>query len=329
MDRLRSIEMLVRAVEAGTLTAAADAMHLSPAAVSRGVADLEAHLGTRLVQRSSRRLSLTEGGAQFVEQARRVLEAMSEAEAVATASLVHPRGTLRLNVPLTFGILHLAPLWPRFLAAYPDLELDVSLTDRVVDLLEEGFDLGVRISRLQDSSLVAKKLATTRMVLCAAPAYLERHGAPASPAELTRHACLSYTYLNSRDAWTLNSRGDGREHRIAVDCRMHANNGDTIRAAALAGAGIVLQPTFLVGADVAAGRLVEVLPEFESIRLGVYAVYPTRKHLPAKVRVLMDFLAGALGSDPDADPWDVARPSSRPAGARQRTAVSAPRRGRG
>lgn len=303
MDRLRSIDMFVRAVETGNLSRAAEALQLSPAAVSRGVAELEAHLGIRLLQRSSRRLALTEGGQAFYERAKQILQDLEEAEAVAAATTTQPTGTLKVNAPLTFGIRHLAPLWPRFVASYPAIRLDLSLSDQVVDVLEGGYDLVVRIARLQSTSLVARKLAATRMILCAAPAYLAEHGEPQSPAQLSRHRCLGYSYWTSHDEWEFTAPDGAERIRVRVDSPFRANNGDSLREAALAGVGIALQPSFLVGADVARGELVELLPGYRSLELGIYALMPTRKHLPTKVRVLVDFLIDAFGGAPERDPW--------------------------
>jgi DNA-binding transcriptional LysR family regulator len=305
VDRLREIEMFVRTVECGNLSRAAAEFGLSPAVASRGLAALEARLGTRLMHRSSRRLALTESGQIYYTRCKQLLEDLQEAEALATENTVKPRGTLRLNVPVSFGIHQLGPLWADFLARYPELRLSVSLNDRIVDLLDQGYDLGIRIARIADSTLVAKKLARTRMVCCAAPAYLERHGEPEAPEDLRRHTCLGYTHLNTRDEWVFHGRHDRAEKRIGISCVMHADNGDTIRHAALAGAGIVLQPSFIVGEDLKSGALVEILNQYRSIKLGVYAIYPTRKHVPLRVRLFVDYLLKAFGDDPEADPWDA------------------------
>ncbi|MBI4693148.1 MAG: LysR family transcriptional regulator [Gammaproteobacteria bacterium] len=305
MDRLRSIEMFVRTVECGNLSRAAAELGLSPAVASRGLADLESRLATRLMHRSSRRLALTESGQIYYTRCKQILEDLQEAEALATENTVKPRGTLRLNVPVSFGIHQLGPLWAEFLARYPELELAVSLNDRLVDLLDQGYDLGIRIARIADSTLIAKQLARTRMICCAAPAYLARRGEPRAPEELRDHTCLGYTHLNTRDEWVFHGRQDRAEHRVGIHCVMHADNGDTIRHAALAGAGLVLQPSFIVGEDLKAGTLVEILPEYRSMSLGIYAIYPTRKHVPVRVRLFVDYLLKAFGDDPEADPWDA------------------------
>ncbi|HET7776794.1 MAG TPA: substrate binding domain-containing protein, partial [Azospira sp.] len=207
-------------------------------------------------------------------------------------------GQLKVNAPLSFGVLHLAPLWGAFLATHPDVSLDVSLNDRVVDLVEEGFDLAVRITRLPDSSLVSRRLASTRILLCASPQYLAVHGTPQSLADLARHQFIGYSYAPAGDLLEL-SGPDGPES-ITLKPRFRANNGDTCRAAALDHQGIVFQPTFLVHRDLAEGRLVPVLPRYQPRELGIYAVYPSRKHLSGKVRALVNFLATAF----EQAPWE-------------------------
>jgi DNA-binding transcriptional LysR family regulator len=256
------------------------------------VADLEARLGTRLLHRTTRRLSLTPEGEVFHERCRQLLQGLEEAEAELSAHAGDAVGQLRINVPVTFGLLHLAPLWPAFLARHPKVLLDVTLADRVVDLVDEGYDLAVRIARLPASSLVSRQLSSTRLVLCASPEYLRRHGTPAHPSQIAQHAVIAYTLLATGEQWAF--EGPQGPVHVKVAPRMRTNSGDTCCAAAVAHQGIVLQPTFLVGPHLASGALVEILPEFRSIELGIYAVYPSRKHLTPKVRVLIDFLVAAF-----------------------------------
>jgi len=224
-----------------------------------------ASLGARLLNRTSRRLSLTETGKTLYDKALSILEDVAEAEAIASSAALQPRGRLRVNAPLSFGILHLAPLWPRFMTRYPDIELDISLVDRVVDLVEEGYDLAVRISRGGSPALVSRKLATARHLICASPDYVARHGAPESPEDLNRHACIAYTHSDSADEWRLLDDA-GKVHSVAVPNIMQTNNGDTARAAALAGLGIIRQPTFLIGEDLRQGRLVPLLSGLPHVR---------------------------------------------------------------
>jgi len=292
MDKFQEMRAFVAVVDAGSFVRAADALNLSKTAVSRLVGDLEERLGARLLQRTTRKLSLTAEGAVFHERCRQLLDGVAEAEAELSSQAGEAIGQLRLNVPVTFGLLHLAPLWPGFMALHPKVELDVTLSDRLVDLVDEGYDLAVRIARLQTSSLVSRQLTSTRLILCASPAYLQRHGTPAHPSELARHVVFAYSLLASGDQWTF--EGPDGPVSVKVAPRMRTNSGDTCCTAALQHQGIVLQPSFLVGAHLASGALVEILPQFRSHELGVYAVYPSRKHLTPKVRALIDFLVEAF-----------------------------------
>lgn len=292
MDRFQEMRAFVAVVDAGRFVRAAEALDLSKTAVSRLVGDLEARLGTRLLHRTTRKLSLTPEGEVFHERCRHLLEGVQEAEAELTAQTGEAIGQLRLNVPVTFGLLHLAPLWPAFMAMHPKVTLEVTLSDRLVDLVDEGYDLAVRIARLQVSSLVSRQLTSTRLILCASPEYLRRHGTPQHPSELARHAVIAYSLLSMGEQWEF--EGPDGPVSVKVSPRMRTNSGDTCCAAALQHQGIVLQPSFLVGPHLASGALVEILPRYRSIELGVYAVYPTRKHLTPRVRVLIDFLVEAF-----------------------------------
>lgn len=292
MDKFAEMSAFAAVVEAGSFVRAADALGLSKTAVSRLVGDLEARLGARLLHRTTRRLSLTPEGEVFLDRCRQVLGDVAEAEAELSSHSGEAIGRLRINVPVTFGLLHLAPLWPAFMALHPKVELDVTLADRLVDLVDEGYDLAVRIARLQASSLVSRQLTSTRLVLCASPQYLSQHGSPKHPAELARHAVISYTLLSMGDRWEF--EGPEGVVSVTVTPRMRTNSGDTCCAAALQHQGLVLQPSFLVGTHLASGALVEVLPHYRSIELGVYVVYPSRKHLAPKIRALTDFLVEAF-----------------------------------
>ena len=302
MDRLRAFEVFVTVVSRGSFTRAADALETSPANVTRYVNELEAHLGTRLLNRTSRRLSLTEGGETFYARCKSILDDVAETEGLVSSASVEPRGRLRINAPVSFGILHLAPLWPEFMRKYPEVELDVALIDRVVDIVDEGYDLAIRISRAGSTSHAARKLATSRNILCASPDYLARCGYPAAPADLIEHRCIGYSYAATGDEWQLIDT-ERKAHAVKVNCHMHTNNGDTARAAALAGQGVIWQPTFLIGNDLRAGKLVRVLPEYRLPDIDVLALYPSRRHLSAKIRVAIDFLVEAFGELP---PWDRA-----------------------
>ncbi|MCX4148818.1 MULTISPECIES: LysR family transcriptional regulator [Paraburkholderia] len=300
MDRLRAYEVFVTVVSRGSFTRAADALETSPANVTRYVNELEAHLGTRLLNRTSRRLSLTEGGETLYARCKSILDDVAETEGLVSSASVEPRGRLRINAPVSFGILHLAPLWPEFMRKYPGVELDVALIDRVVDIVEEGYDLAIRISRAGSTSHAARKLATSRNILCASPDYLARCGYPAAPADLIEHQCIGYSYAATGDEWQLMD-SEHKAHTVKVNCHMHTNNGDTARAAALAGQGVIWQPTFLIGNDLRAGKLVQVLPDYRLPDIDVLALYPSRRHLSAKIRAVVDFLVDAFGGVP---PWD-------------------------
>lgn len=289
MDRFLEMQTFNAVVDAGSFVKAADAMDMSKAAVSRHVVDLETRLGVRLLHRTTRRLSLTDEGRVFYGRSKDLMAELQEAEDEVTARSDAASGLLRVNAPFTFGILHLAPLWGMFKAQHPKVTLDVTLADRMVDLVEEGYDMAIRIATLESSTLVSKRLATTRMVLCASPRYLQQHGTPIHPAELAQHAVISYSHWSTRDEWHFD--GPDGPVRVKTQPCIHTNSGDTCRAAALADQGVILQPGFLVGKDLSDGSLVELMPQYRSIEIGIYAVYPTRKHVSAKVRALIDFLA--------------------------------------
>jgi DNA-binding transcriptional LysR family regulator len=292
VDRFQEMRAFAAVVDAGSFVRAADALDLSKTAVSRLVGELETRLGTRLLHRTTRKLSLTPEGEVFHERCKQLLEGIEEAEAELSAQSGEAIGQLRINVPVSFGLLHLAPLWPAFMALHPKVVLDVTLADRLVDLVDEGYDLAVRIARLQASSLVSRQLTSTRLMLCASPVYLRRHGTPSHPADIVQHSVISYTLLATGDQWEF--RGPQGPVSVKVQPRMRTNSGDTCCAAAVQHQGIVLQPSFLVGTHLASGALVELLPQYRSLELGVYAVYPTRKHLMPKVRALIDFLVDAF-----------------------------------
>ena len=293
MDRFAAMTAFAKVVEAGSFAGAAARLDVSVSAVSRHVAELEGHLATRLLHRTTRRLSLTEAGREFYERCVQLLGDLEEAEQAAHAGGVAPRGTLRLSVAITFGSRHLAPVLASFMARYPDLRLDVELSDRAVDLVEEGFDLAVRIGLIGSQQLVGRKIAETRLVCCAAPEYLARHAPPRVPEDLATHVCLAYAYLPSRNTWHF--RGpDGREHAVRIGGPLHANNGRFLEAMAIAGAGVIYEPDFIVGPDLRAGRLVRVLAGWELAPSPVFVVYPSRRHLSAKVRVFVDHVGEAF-----------------------------------
>lgn len=300
LDLLAGMVVFARVVDAGGISAAARVMGLSKSAVSKQLSALEDRLGARLLQRTTRRMSLTEAGAGFLEHCRRVVAEAEAAESAIGALQGEPRGTLRVNAPMTFGIMHLAAIIPDFMARHPQLGVDMVLNDRMVDLLDEGFDVAVRIGKLADSSLVARKLAPARRVMVAAPSYLDRRGRPAALAELAQHDVLSYSYVPAAEEWRFD--GPGGEESVRVTSRLRANNGDILLAACLAGSGIAALPTFISGPSLRAGSLVRVLPHLERTDFAIHAVWPTARHLSAKVRAFVDFLAERFGPVPY---WDA------------------------
>ncbi len=294
MDKFLEMQTFAAVVDAGSFVRAAESLDMSKAAVSRYVADLEERLGVRLLHRTTRKLSLTEEGRAFHVRCKVLLGELEEAESEITASSAQASGLVRINVPVSFGIMHLAPLWSDFMAANPRVTLDVTLSDRVVDLVEEGYDLAVRIGSLPNSSLIGRKLASTRMVLCASPKYLKKQGRPTHPAYIAEHTVLAYSLLATGDHWEL--EGPQGKVKVLVHPVMRTNSGDTCRAAALKHQGIILQPSFLVEEDLRSGALVELMPQYRAAEFGIYAVYPSRQYVSAKIRLLIEFLAKALGN---------------------------------
>lgn len=290
MDRLHAMTVFAKVVEQGSFARAAERLGISTSACSRQVAELEAHLGTRLLQRTTRRLSLTESGREYYERCVQLLADLEEAEQAAAESAARLRGTIRLTTAIHFGIRHVAPAIVAFREQHPGVRFDVSLSDRVVDLVEEGYDLAVRIGSTGGENVVARKLGEARLVACASPAYLAARGAPKRPEDLARHECLTYEYLPVRGLWPFRDR-DGRDRSVRVSGPLRSNNGELLAAAAVAGAGIVLEPEFIVGAELKAGRLVPVLGAYAAPAIPIYAVYPSRRYLGTKVRAFADFLA--------------------------------------
>jgi DNA-binding transcriptional LysR family regulator len=289
-----------KVVGAGSFSAAAREMQVSQAQVTKQIQELESWLGARLFNRTTRRLNLTEVGTAFYERAARILEAVEEAKHATGALQTAPRGRLRVNAPVSFGLLHLAPAITDFLQRFPDVSVEMLVNDRLVDLLEGEFDVGVRIGRLRDSSLIARKIAPVRLAVCAAPDYLARHGVPKIPDDLANHNCLEYTYFESRGEWRLLGP-DRKEIAVPVSGRYLANNADVLRTTAIAGGGVILLPTFIVGDDLRAGRLIRLLPDYPPPEQGLHALYPPGRHLSAKVRSFVDFLIARSGGEPV---WD-------------------------
>jgi DNA-binding transcriptional LysR family regulator len=300
MDRLTSLGVFVAAVEEGSFAAAARRFGLSAAMAGKHVSALEAELNGRLLQRTTRRLSLTDTGQTYYERCKRILEAFDEATREASDSQGTARGVLRVAAPVTFGAMHLGDVVARYLEDHPQVSVEVLLGDRYVDLIDAGVDVAIRIGRLQDPALVTRKLAPCRMVVCASPAYLERHGMPRKPEDLRHAQRLAFSEAVSAGDWTLLD-AKNRAHIIDGPCRMAANNTQMLLAAALAGAGIAYGPTFVFGEHLRRGELVVLLPAYHAPDLTIQAVYPSAHRIPLKVRRFVDYLTEAFGDEP---PWD-------------------------
>ncbi len=295
MDRFASMRAYAAVVEAGSFVRAAERLGISTSTLSRLIAELEQHLAARLLNRTTRRLSLTEGGQAFYERVVQVLADLDEAEAVASSSAAAPRGTLRLTCSHAMGVQRIAPAIASFVARYPDVRFEVAVLDRIVDLVDEGYDLAIRVGQVGSDRLVARKLGTMRLLVCASPAYIEARGLPRAPADLADHAVLTYAYSANPRLLRLVDR-QGREHEVRVSGPLHGNSGDLSIAAAVAGLGIVFEPDFMLQRALDAGALVRVLPEYSSVPGEIWAVYPSRRHLSAKVRLFVDHLVRELSS---------------------------------
>jgi DNA-binding transcriptional LysR family regulator len=305
-DAFNEMSVFAKVVATGSLSAAARELGLSPAMVSRRLAALETRLGVRLVNRTTRSLHLTDEGATYHESCSRVLAEIEHANASVSGDGQAPRGTLRVALPAAFGNQYVAPLVPQFAARYPAVQLALSLSDRSVNLVEDGFDLAIRITALADASLSARKLAPNRRVVCASPEYLRRHGAPHTPEELAQHNCLLATDFSN----TWDYRGpEGRPGSVRVAGRYCCDNWEVLREWALAGLGVALKSTWDVQRHLENGALVPLLPGYSFDNdVAIYAVYPHRRHLPAKTRAFIDFLAGSFGPEPFWDRGSVVKP---------------------
>jgi DNA-binding transcriptional LysR family regulator len=299
MDKLEAMNAFAKVVALGSYAEAARALGLTRSAVSKAVMELEHHLGARLLDRTTRRVGPTEAGLAYYERCLDVLSRIEETELQISRLQHEPKGLLRINAPMSFGALYLGRAIADFMAAYPDLRIELTLTDRFIDPIEEGVDVTIRIAALNDSSLIARKLAAARIVIAASPEYLEQHGTPATPADLLQHRCLVYGHTSTLAKWQVQS--DGEVVSTPVHSRVCSNNGDVLRAAALAGHGLINLPTFLIGPDLAEGRLRLVMAEHAPPPLGIYALYAPNRYLAVKTRVFIDFLAQRFGGVPE---WD-------------------------
>ncbi|MCW8881623.1 MAG: LysR family transcriptional regulator [Sedimenticola sp.] len=300
MDSLTDIAVFVQVVESGSFTAAAERLSLSKSVISKYVTRLEDRLGARLLNRTTRRLSLTEAGRAFYERSERGLQELAEAELEVSHLLGEPRGTLRINAPMSFGVLHIAPAMPSFLQRYQELSVDINFDDRKVDVIEAGFDVSIRISELGDSSLVARRLGPCRHAVVASPAYLEQQGVPRTPEDLERHNVISYRYQESAREWEFGLPGE-KPVSVSIQGSIQMNNSLALREAVLNGAGIMRAPTFVVGEDIRLGRLQPILANYILPEVSIYAVFAQRKHLSPKVRAFVEFMGECISDTPH---WD-------------------------
>jgi len=305
LDRFTGMAVFVKVVDASSFAAAARHFGMSPAMVSKHVQTLEERLGVRLLNRTTRRVSATEVGQNYYERCLRILTDLDEAERAAGDLQTAPRGLLRVTAPVSFGMRHLAPAIADYLIAYPDVAIDLSLDDPYVDLVEERFDLAIRVGQLADSSLMARKLCTVAMVVCASPAYLAAHGAPRTPSDFSDHDCLVYTYSTQQSMWRFFDRS-GTEHLVRISGRFLANNGDALRALAVNSVGIIFTPDFIVDEDVRTGRLVPLLQDYTTLETPVHAVFPHGRYLSAKTRTFIDFIASRFAHPANHDHADIA-----------------------
>jgi len=287
MDRLSAMKLYCHIVEAGQLSIAADQLNLSKGAVSKQLAKLEAHLGGRLLNRTTRRLTPTEVGVAFYERAKQILESVEEAECVVTGLTAEPSGTLKINAPMSFGFLHMGKLLAKYQQKYPKVIIDISLHDRQIDLIEEGYDLALRIATLKDSSLIARKLAPCHIVMCASPSYLEKYGTPKTPEDLKDHHCLLYTYSDSVKYWSFKNN-KGEKKQVPIKGSLITNNGNLICDAVVSGMGIAPLPTFIVGDAIRKGEAKIIMQDWRSQVEDISLLYPSSKHLSAKVRAFVD-----------------------------------------
>jgi DNA-binding transcriptional LysR family regulator len=311
MDRFAAMQAFARVVESGSFVRAAERMQMSTSSLSRLVADLEAHVHARLLNRTTRRLSLTETGQAFYERCVQLLADLEEAESMAARATAQAHGTIRLTCPYNLAARPLAAAIAAFVAQHPAVKFDVTVSDRQIDLVEEGYDLAIRVGAVGSDLLVARKLGTTELAACAAPAYLRAHGVPATPADLARHAAITYAYSSAPRVWQLRD-ADGRPHETRVQGPLHANSGELAVGASIAGLGIVFEPDFVVADALHRGRLVRVLPQFRGTTLDIWAVYPSRRHLSAKVRLFVAHMADVFADHGAAAPRpQSARPARR------------------
>jgi DNA-binding transcriptional LysR family regulator len=300
MSELQEIRVFVKLVEANSSTKAADQMGVAISAISRRMKDLESRLGVQLVQRTTRRMNLTEDGKFFYQRCRRLLDDLDEATMEVSRSAKSLKGVIKLSTPLSFGVSHLSPVIAKFMQSHQQIEMSLDMTDRRVDLLEEGVDLAIRIGELDDSSLVARKLAPIRHVVCCSPSLLEKHGPIHQPSDLINIPALCYANLKTPSRWHYQDH-EGKPGSLKMTPRMLSTNGDAIRDAAIAGVGVVCEPTFIIHKAIEQGQLIPVLENYIWHKMNLYAVYPNTRNLSTRVRTFIDYMVESFGDKPY---WD-------------------------
>ena len=300
MDKFADLEAFTAVVEAGSFSAAGERLGIAKSVVSRRISQLETRLDSRLLHRTTRRLSLTDAGKNFYQRAVQILADLDDAELSVTEETTDLRGSLKLAAPLSFGLTHLSKAIFDFLSEHPAIELNLDLNDRNINLIEEGFDMAVRIGVLQDSTLVARRLGTMRQVTCASPSYLEQYGEPKHPSDLQQHIGLQYSNISYKNQWSYKT-SEGKMLFAQPQIRIRANNGEALAAAAVAGMGITKGPTFILGSLLKEGKLVTILDEYRYPPVGIYAVYPPGRLIPRRIKAFSDYLAGRFGDNPY---WD-------------------------
>lgn len=300
MDKLNAMRAFAKVVASGGYAEAARRLGLTRSAISKAVLELEAELGVRLLDRTTRRVAPTEAGLAYYERCLAILAQVEETEAQISRLHDEPRGVLKINAPMSFGIRYLGRAIAEFMTRYGELKIEMQLTDRLIDPLEEGVDITIRIGELADSSLIARKLAPARMALVAAPKYLRRRGTPKAPDDLAAHSCLAYGHSTAMQRWRVTANGETVS--IPINACLASNNGDVLRDAAIAGVGVARLPTFIVGPDLKSGALRRVLPAHQPADLVIYALYAPNRYLAAKSRIFIDYLVGRFENSPH---WDA------------------------
>jgi len=297
MSHFEEIKAFTQIVEAGSITAAAERLSLAKSAVSRRLSELEQRLGVELFHRTTRKMILTDSGQGFYERSSRILADLEEAENAVSQAHQELSGELRVAAPLSFGVMHLGPAITEFQKLHPAIRFDIDFNDRQIDLIQEGFDVGIRIAELEDSSLIARKLASNSIIVCASPDYLDKYGTPTTPEELIDHHCLTYSYLPNPNQWNFIDML-GQVQTIRVKSSMQSNSGNYLRDAAIAGLGVLRQPTFIAYDEIKKKELVPILQDYEIPSVNAYAIYPPTRHLSQRVRTFIDFLVDRYAGEP-------------------------------